>query len=151
MGLFIPCPIGQALTMCSTALSESSGEYIPQEMTSPRGWICTSEYYATQLIALTTPNMKILIRWKVTRWLASRHHAQNYATTPFTPHVHVLQESFTFSIKRLHHSKKALAMCHFSLMIKCAYSKVKAFRLSGHWLQLNMYRVSIFLIWSLSL
>ena len=46
MGLFKPCPIGRALTMCSTALSESSGEYIAQEMTSPRGWIWTSEYYA---------------------------------------------------------------------------------------------------------
>ena len=69
MGLFKPCPIGRALTMCSTALSESSGEYIAQEMTSPRGWIWASEYYATQLIALTTPNMKILIGWKVTRWL----------------------------------------------------------------------------------
>ena len=109
--------------MCSTALSESSDEYSPQEMTSPRGWICTSEYYATQLIALTTPNMKILIGWKVTRWLASRHHAQNYATTPFTPHVHVLQESFTFSIKRLHHSEKASAMYFFSddqiSLLKC--------------------------------
>ena len=151
MGLFKPCPIGRALTMCSTALSESSGEYIAQEMTSPRGWIWASEYYATQLIALTTPNMKILIVWKVTRWLYGRHHAQNYATTPFIPHAHVLQESFTFSIKRLHHSEKALAMYHFSPMIKSACSNDKAFRLSGHWLQLNIYTATIFLIWSLSL
>ena len=128
MGLFKPCPIGRALTMCSTALSESSGEYIAQEMTSPRGWIWASEYYATQLIALTTPNMKILIVWKVTRWLYGRHHAQNYATTPFIPHAHVLQESFTFSIKRLHHSEKALAMYHSNQICLLKWQSIPSFR-----------------------